>query len=114
MLGRRRPITGLDVGQRLTRSLAERAAVNTPIQGSAADLIKVAMIGRSTGAFEREGLPCDMVLQVHDELVFEVDEGSVDAVAAAVREEMEHPAGFDLDVPIVVNFGAGSNWFEAH
>ncbi len=113
ILGRRRPVEGLDSENARVRTLAERVAVNTPIQGSAADLIKVAMLGVdrriATGA-----LPCDMVLQVHDELVFEVDEAAVEDVVEAVREEMENPAGFDLDVPIVVNAAHGANWYEAH
>jgi DNA polymerase-1 len=113
ILGRRRPVSGLDSENARVRTLAERVAVNTPIQGSAADLIKVAMLGIdrriATGA-----LPCDMVLQVHDELVFEVDETAVDDVIGAVREEMENPDGFDLAVPIVANAAHGANWYEAH
>ncbi len=113
MLGRRRPIQGLSSDNANARSLAERAAVNTPIQGSAADLMKVAMLGVDARILS-EGLPCDMVLQVHDELVFEVDEDDVDAVTTAIRSEMESPRGFDLAVPVVVNFGHGRNWLEAH
>ncbi len=113
MLGRRRPIQGLSSNNSMARSLAERAAVNTPIQGSAADLMKVAMLGVDARV-RRERLPCDMVLQVHDELVFEVDESAVPDVIDAVGEEMEAPSGFDLAVPIVVNFGHGRNWLEAH
>jgi len=113
MLGRRRPITGLEADSSIASSLARRAAVNTPIQGSAADLMKVAMIGVDR-RLRRDRLPCDMLLQVHDELVFEVDDGALDEVENAVREEMESPAGFDLSVPVVVNFGRGGNWLEAH
>ncbi|MBD3349833.1 MAG: DNA polymerase I [Candidatus Eisenbacteria bacterium] len=113
MLGRRRPISGLSADNSMASALARRAAVNTPIQGSAADLIKVAMIGVERRIRE-ERLPCDMVLQVHDELVFEVDSGRVEDVERAVRDEMEHPRGFDLSVPVVVNFGRGVNWLEAH
>ncbi len=113
MLGRTRPITGLDSDNARVRGLAERVAVNTPIQGSAADLIKVAMIGIDR-RIATDGLPCDMVLQVHDELVFEVDAGALADVEACVREEMEHPAGFGLRVPIVVDLASGANWYEAH
>jgi DNA polymerase-1 len=113
MLGRRRPITGLDSANTRVRGMAERVAVNTPIQGSAADLIKVAMIGVDR-RLRKDGLPCSMVLQVHDELVFELDEDALDDVTAAVREEMEHPEGFELSVPVLSNAASGTNWFEAH
>jgi len=113
ILGRTRPIAGLDSDNARIRGLAERIAVNTPIQGSAADLIKAAMIAIDR-RIERDGLPCDMVIQVHDELVFEVDEDAVEDVAAAVAEEMENPPGFDLDVAVVVNTGHGVNWYESH
>jgi len=113
ILGRTRPIGGLDSENSRIRGLAERVAVNTPIQGSAADLIKAAMIAVDR-RIERDSLPCDMVLQVHDELVFEVDEDAVDDVSAAITEEMESPPGFDLDVAIVVNTAHGADWYESH
>jgi DNA polymerase-1 len=113
MLGRRRAIQELRSTNAASRGLAERTAVNTPIQGSAADLIKSAMLGVD-GRIAREKIPCDMVLQVHDELVFEVDEGAVEDAAVMVREEMERPKGFDLVVPVVVNVAHGLNWHEAH
>ena len=92
---------------------AKRAAINAPIQGTAADIIRRAMI-RMEDAIA--GLPATMLLQVHDELIFEVDEGAEDQVIAAVREVMEgaaHPA-VHLDVPLVVDAGIGANWAEAH
>ena len=113
ILGRRRPISGLSSDNANVRGMAERAAVNTPIQGSAADLIKVAMLGVEA-RIARERLPADMILQVHDELVFEVDAGAAAELGEAVRDEMEHPSGVELSVPIVVNLGSGSNWLEAH
>ena len=113
MLGRRRPITGLSSDNARVRGIAERVAVNTPIQGSAADLIKVAMLGVDR-RIRAEGLPCRMVLQVHDELVFELDEDSLGAVSRAVREEMESPAGMEMDVPVVVNLAEGKDWLTAH
>ncbi len=113
MLGRRRPIRGLASDNANVRGLAERVAVNTPIQGSAADLIKLVMIAIDRRLSD-EGLPCDMVLQVHDELVFEVEEGAVDEADEIIRQEMEHPDGFDIEVPITVNTVRGSSWFEAH
>jgi DNA polymerase-1 len=113
LLGRRRRVPGLDSENGRIRSMAERVAVNTPIQGSAADMIKVAMIGLA-GRIEREKLPCALVLQVHDELVLEVETRAIDEVAAIVREEMTGPKGLELSVPVVVDIGHGRNWFEAH
>jgi len=113
ILGRRRPIAGLDSDNGRIRGLAERTAVNTPIQGSAADMIKVAMIGLDARIID-EALPADLVLQVHDELVLEVDADAVEEVTEVVRREMERPEGFDLEVPIVVNTFVGPNWYEAH
>ena len=93
------------------RGFAERAAINAPIQGGAADIIKRAMI-RLPGALERSGLGARMLLQVHDELVFEVADGELEETAAVVRETMEGAAY--LDVPLVVDTGAGDNWEKAH
>ena len=113
MLGRRRAMTGLESDNARVRGMAERVAVNTPIQGSAADLIKLAMLGVDR-RIRSDGLPCSMVLQVHDELVFELPEDALDDVSAAVREEMENPEGMKLDVPLVMNLASGPDWFEAH
>ncbi|MEA3409525.1 MAG: DNA polymerase, partial [Candidatus Eisenbacteria bacterium] len=113
MLGRRRPITGLSSDNARVRGMAERVAVNTPIQGSAADLIKLAMLGVDRRV-RGDGLPCRMVLQVHDELVFELPEGALDDVSAMVRAEMESPEAIELDVPLVTNLASGPDWFEAH
>ncbi|WP_068109434.1 DNA polymerase I [Tropicimonas marinistellae] len=92
---------------------AKRAAINAPIQGTAADVIRRAMI-RMDDAIE--GLPAKMLLQVHDELIFEVDEGAVDETVSRVREVMEGAAepAVKLDVPLVVDAGQGANWAEAH
>jgi DNA polymerase I - 3''-5'' exonuclease and polymerase domains len=96
-----------------TAGFAQRAAINAPIQGTAADIIRRAMI-RMEAAIE--GLPARMLLQVHDELLFEVAEGAVDdliARARAVMEEAAHPA-VHLAVPLVVDAGQGAHWAEAH
>jgi len=92
---------------------ARRAAINAPIQGTAADVIRRAMI-RMDDAIE--GLPAKMLLQVHDELIFEVDEGAVDKTIERVREVMENAAmpAVKLDVPLTVDAGQGANWAEAH
>jgi len=113
LLGRRRTITGIESDNARIRGMAERTAVNTPIQGSAADLIKVAMIGLDE-RIGREGIPARMILQVHDELVLEVDADAADRAETAIREEMEHPEGFDLDVPIAANVARGASWYDVH
>jgi len=92
---------------------AKRAAINAPIQGTAADIIRRAMIRMPEAIAD---LPCKMLLQVHDELLFEVDEDAVDAVITAAREVMEGAAdpAVHLDVPLTVDAGSGMNWAEAH
>jgi DNA polymerase-1 len=92
---------------------AKRAAINAPIQGTAADIIRRAMIRMPEAIAD---LPCKMLLQVHDELLFEVDEDAVDAVISAAREVMEGAAdpAVHLDVPLTVDAGSGMNWAEAH
>jgi DNA polymerase-1 len=95
------------------RSFMERAAINAPIQGAAADIIRRAMV-RMPDAIRH--LPAKMLLQVHDELVFEVEDGAVDQLIAAAREVMENAAepAVKLSVPLVVDAGQGANWAEAH
>jgi len=97
------------------RAFNERAAINAPIQGSAADVIRRAMI-RIPGALEGAGLAAKMLLQVHDELVFEVPEGEVEKTRALVKEVMEGAAepALTLSVPLEVDAGVGANWQEAH
>lgn len=111
LLGRRRYIPELHSADPNLRGFGERTAINTPVQGSAADLIKVAMIRLSRSLKER-GLKTKMVLQVHDELVFEVPEAELERVKGLVKEEMEGVAS--LAVPITVDIGVGKNWAEAH
>jgi DNA polymerase-1 len=107
LFGRVRPIPDIDSKNINQRGFAERTAVNTPLQGTAADLIKVAMI-RIDQELRERGLQSRMTLQVHDELVFEVPEAELDTMRALVREQMEkaHP----LIVPLVVEMGVGPNW----
>jgi DNA polymerase-1 len=98
------------------RAGAERAAINAPIQGTSADLIKRAM-NRMDAALAAAGLPeVKMLLQVHDELVFEVPQGQEEAAATVVRETMAHAAepAITLDVPLDVEVGWGANWGAAH
>jgi len=109
--GRRRAIPELQSPNQAVRQLGERLAVNSPIQGSAADLIKVAMIA----IFRRlraEGLNTKMILQIHDELLFEVPEAELEEAKRVATEEMERAAS--LRVPLKVDLGVGTNWAEAH
>ena len=109
--GRRRYIAGIDSSDRMESQMAERMAVNTPVQGSAADLIKIAMI-RIQKRINEEKLPLKMMLQVHDELVFECPRDQVEAMAQMVKSEME--GAMELKVPLVASVGFGENWLEAH
>ncbi|HEX4097240.1 MAG TPA: DNA polymerase, partial [Caulobacteraceae bacterium] len=97
------------------RSFADRAAINAPIQGAAADVIRRAMI-RMPHALKAAGLEAKMLLQVHDELVFEAPEAEADAVCATARRVMEHAAepAVALSVPLVVEAKAARTWDEAH
>ena len=90
--------------------MAERMALNAPIQGSAADLIKVAML-KVNAALESDGMHSRMLLQVHDELVLEVAAGEASALEALVRREMG--AAADLSVPLDVSVGVGRSWYDA-
>ena len=110
MLGRRRYLPDLTSDNRQRREMAERMALNAPIQGSAADIIKVAML-RVEAALRTEGLRSRMLLQVHDELVLEVPTGERAAVEQLVRREMG--AAVEMDVPLDVSVGWGRNWHDA-
>jgi DNA polymerase-1 len=111
MLGRRRylPEINSENGQR--RAFAERTAVNTPIQGTAADMIKLAMVDIDR-ELEKSRMRSRMLLQVHDELLFEVAQDEAAAVKKMVKAGMEQ--ALNLSVPVVVEIGMGKNWFEAH
>ena len=110
ILGRRRYLPDLGSSNRQRREMAERMALNAPIQGSAADIIKVAMLDVES-ALDRECLASRMLLQVHDELVFEVAEGELAALEALVRAKMG--AAVDLAVPLDVSIGVGRSWHDA-
>jgi DNA polymerase-1 len=107
LFGRIRPIPDINSKNFNLRGFAERTAVNTPLQGTAADLIKVAMI-RIDAALRERNLKSRMTLQVHDELVFEVPEAEIDVMKSLVREHMERVHA--LSVPLLVEIGVGSNW----
>ncbi len=110
VLGRRRYLPELDSSNRQVREAAERAALNAPIQGSAADIIKVAMI-EVDKALEEAGLTSRMLLQVHDELLFEVAQGERDELETLVRDKMG--GAYPLDVPLEVSVGYGRSWDSA-
>jgi len=111
VLGRRRYLKDILSQNTIVRGAAERNAINAPIQGSAADIIKIAMI-KIHNRLEAEDWKTKMLLQVHDELVFDVPKTEVESLSAMVKEEMEN--AFSLDVPLVVDLGVGNNWLEAH
>ncbi|HOO71493.1 MAG TPA: DNA polymerase I [Spirochaetota bacterium] len=111
LCGRRRNIPEIDSETSFRREGAERVAINTPIQGTSADMIKIAMIDISR-EFTRRKLSSKMIMQVHDELVFEVLMEEKKEAGTLVREKMER--ALDLDVPVVVSLGWGKNWEEAH
>jgi DNA polymerase-1 len=110
LLGRRRPIPELRAQNRQTRALGERLAVNSVMQGTAADIIKVAMVAIHR-RLRREGRQSRLVLQVHDELLLEAPQGEAKAVGELVREEMV--AAYPLDPPLAVEVGVGADWNEA-
>jgi DNA polymerase I len=107
LFGRIRPIPDIQSRNANQRGFAERTAINTPLQGTAADLIKLAMI-RIDRRLAKENLQSRMTLQVHDELVFDVPEAELDATRALVQHEMEHV--LELSVPLVADVGIGANW----
>jgi DNA polymerase-1 len=107
LFGRVRPIPDINSKNANLRGFAERTAVNTPLQGTAADLIKIAMI-RIDAALREQGLKSRMTLQVHDELVFEVPQAEIDTMRTLVREQMEKVHA--LTVPLLVEIGVGPNW----
>ena len=111
LLGRRRYLPEINSSNRQMREFAERTAINTPVQGTAADLIKVAMV-RVWRRLREGGYRTKMILQVHDELVFEVPREELEEVRDLVVEEME--GALKLKVPIKVDVGIGTNWLEAH
>jgi DNA polymerase I len=110
LMGRRRPIPELRSANPNTRRLGERLAVNTVIQGTAADIIKVAMV-RCQAALRERGTKTRLVLQIHDELLFEGPPGEMDDAAELVRREM--CAAYQLDPPLVVDIGIGQDWLDA-
>ena len=110
LYGRRRPVPELKSSNFMQRNFGERVAMNAPIQGTAADIIKIAMIGVH-GELKKRNLKSRLILQVHDELLIEADESEVDEVKEILKEQMEHAAS--LSVPLLVDMHTGKNWYEA-
>lgn len=109
--GRRLYLADIKSSNGMRRKAAEREAINAPMQGTAADIIKKAMIAVDAW-LQAEKPHADMLMQVHDELVFEVKESELDSVTTKIRELMEQ--SMQLDVPLKVDVGIGDNWDEAH
>ncbi|MFN2500791.1 MAG: DNA polymerase I [Pyrinomonadaceae bacterium] len=110
LFGRRRYFPSIRDRNFAVRSRAEREAINMPIQGTASDIVKIAMI-RVANAIKKERLTTKMIMQVHDELLFEAPASEIDQVTALIKREME--AAAELDVPLVVEVGVGNNWMDA-
>ncbi len=111
LMGRRRPVPEINSDTVFRREGAERVAINTPLQGTSADMIKIAMINISR-ELSANRMKSRMIMQVHDELVFEVHEDELDTMKKIVKEKME--SAIRLNVPVVVEIGTGKNWEEAH
>lgn len=113
LMGRRIRLADINSSNQTVRGFAERVAINAPIQGSAADMIKLAMI-RISKALKDAGVKARMILQVHDELVFDVPVEEVDQVKTIVLENMQAALALPNDVPVVAESGTGRNWLDAH
>jgi DNA polymerase-1 len=111
VFGRKRRLPNIASGNAIVRGLAERNAINTPIQGSAADIIKIAMI-KIANKLKQENMSAKMILQVHDELVFDVEKSELEKALNIISAEMQNAAG--LRVPLTVEANYGNNWIEAH
>jgi len=111
IMGRRRYLNDINSNNAMVRGFAERNAINAPIQGSSADMIKIAMI-RIYEEFEKQELQSKMILQVHDELVFDTLKSELPIVQKIVEDKMKN--AIKMDVPIVIDMNTGNNWLEAH
>ena len=111
ILGRKRFLNDINSRNGMLRSSAERNAINTPVQGSAADIIKLSMIN-IFNEFRKKSMKTKLILQVHDELVFDAPADEVDQAKNIIIQEMEN--AYKLEVPLTVDIGVGKNWLEAH
>ena len=113
LMGRKRWLRDIHSSNFTVRGFAERNAINSPIQGTAADMIKLAM-QKVAGAIQKAGLKSRMILQVHDELVFDALKSEVDALIPMILENMQKALPLPHGVPVLAECGTGSNWLEAH
>jgi DNA polymerase-1 len=113
LMGRKRWLRDINSANFTVRGFAERNAINSPIQGTAADMIKLAMI-KVQRAIKNEGLRSKMILQVHDELVFDVYRDEIDAMKKLVLDNMQSALELPNNVPVIAEAGVGENWLEAH
>ena len=113
LMGRKRWLRDIQSANFTVRSFAERNAINSPIQGTAADMIKLAMIAIHE-RLRREGFRSRMLLQVHDELVFDVPKDELDRLRPVVLEEMTRALALPHDVPVEAEWGFGASWLDAH
>jgi DNA polymerase-1 len=113
LMGRKRWLKDINSANFTVRGFAERNAINSPIQGTAADMIKMAMV-KVQNAIKKGKLRSKMILQVHDELVFDVYRDEVDVLKALVLENMQSALPLPNDVPVIAESGVGENWLEAH
>jgi len=111
IMGRRRYLNEINARNGMIRAMAERNAINAPIQGSAADIIKIAMI-EVDKEMEKKKMQSKMLLQVHDELVFDMHKSESDLLKLLVKEKMEQAVS--LQVPLIVDIGEGNTWLQAH
>jgi DNA polymerase-1 len=111
LLGRRRFLRNINSNNRVVRQFEERVAINMPIQGTAADMVKIAMI-KIHRELEKRKAKTKMVLQVHDELLFDAHKDEVEELRPIIKKYME--TAIPLDVPIQVDTGVGENWLDAH
>ena len=113
LMGRKRWLKDINSANFTVRGFAERNAINSPIQGSAADMIKLAMV-KVQNAFIKKKFKSRMILQVHDELVFDAVKEELDDITPVIIESMQTALPLPYEVPVVAEIGSGKNWLEAH
>jgi DNA polymerase-1 len=113
LMGRKRWLRDINSSNFTVRGFAERNAINSPIQGTAADMIKLAMI-KVHAAIKKEGFKSKMILQVHDELIFDALKTEAEDLKSCILENMASALPLPNDVPVVAEAGMGENWLEAH
>jgi DNA polymerase-1 len=113
LMGRKRWLRDINSSNFTVRGFAERNAINSPIQGTAADMIKLAMI-RIHKRMKKQGMTSRMIMQVHDELVFDTHRKEADELRTLILEEMRDALPLPNDVPVIAEAGTGENWLEAH